>query len=784
MLAFTFLLGLVGLYQFPSQAAILDSRATAPGIEIQSTPEADFAVVGRVYFKTTSEMEALTSRLDVWLVERSQSYILALLFPQEVKQLQESGHRIEIDAERTQALNTARQVPENQNAGIPGYSCYRTVEETYQDLQALAAGHPDLAAWVDVGDSWEKIYSTPVSGYDLHTLVLTQKLRPGPKPVFFVLGGTHAREYAGAEMATRFGEYLVARYQMDPEVTWLLDYNEIHILPVQNPDGRKQAEAGWWWRKNVDNDDGCTSYPQWGTDLNRNSSFKWGAPGASPYACDQTYRGPAPVSEPETQALQAYLSGIFPDQRGPGDQDLAPVTSMGTFITLHSFGELVLWPWGWSHTLPANAAGLQTLGRKLAFFNDYLPEQSIELYPTSGTSDDWAYGELGVAAYTIELGTAFFQDCASFENKIYPQNLEALLYAAKSARRPYQTPAGPDVLSVNVSPAAIPQGEAVMLAATADDGRYPEDSGEAMQDIAAARFSLDAPSWTAGTLTQPLQAADGSFDQSVEYLQAQIDTQELAPGRHMIFVEAQDADGNWGAPSAAFLAVEAPDYQFELQPAESLLRGDLGETLTHTLRITNTGRLSDTYKVTSGDSYWQGQWQFPTQLDNISPGAGAKLEVSVSIPLTATRGASDVLSLQVESLGKAGLALTASLTSTVKYEYDLWAWSPASQQSGEPGETIHFPIGLENTGVLSDTYVLQLEENQWSGSAPEEVSLAPEERNTFEVKIAIPTDADYGSVDIFKINISSQGDPQRRLSVELIARVNSRVYLPSVYRSG
>lgn len=781
MLVFALLMGMGEAFTLPGRAAIFHTETPAAFPDNQTTKERATPVVARVYFKTTPELEELTRRLDVWSVERTESYVLALVYPQEFVRLQEAGYHLEIDPDRTEAINAVRQVLPGQTAGIPGYACYRTVEETYQDLEALAAGHPDLVSWVDIGDSWEKINGTPGSGYDLHTLILTQKSKPGLKPVFFLMGATHAREYATAEMATRFGEFLVERYGQDPDVTWLLNSSEIHILPVQNPDGRKLAEQGFWWRKNVDNDDGCASYPQWGTDLNRNSSFKWGVPGASAYACDQTYRGPAPVSEPETRVLQAYLSGIFPDQRGPADQDPAPLTSMGTFITLHSFGELVLWPWGWTKALPPNATSLQTLGRKFAFFNGYTAEQSVGLYPTSGTSDDWAYGELGVAAYTFELGTDFFQDCASFENTIYPQNLEALLYAAKSARRPYQDPAGPDVLAVSLSPSSIAQGGEVLLTATADDGRYPNNSGEPVQNIAAARFSLDTPSRTAGALSQSLQVTDGAFDQSMENLQAWIDTKDFPPGQHLVFVEAQDAAGNWGVPSAAFLQVDPPDFQFELQPAQSLLRGDLGETITHTLQITNTGRLSDTYKFHVEGNHWP--LQFPTQLGTVSPGAVAPLAVKVSIPLTATRGASEAVNMLVVSLGKPNLVFTASLTSTVKYEHDLLAWSPASQQSGDPGEAVKFPITLENTGAFSDTYTVMIEENQWLGSTAAQIPLAVDERTTFQVEISIPADASYGNVDFFKITISSQGDPQRWLSVDLTARVNSQMYLPFVYRN-
>ena len=52
----------------------------------------------------------------------------------------------------------------------------------------------------------------------------------------------------------------------------------------------------------------------------------------------------------------------------------------------------------------------------------------------------------GVAAFTFEMGDDFFQDCPTFESIILPDNRAALLYAFKAARRPYQTPAGPDSL--------------------------------------------------------------------------------------------------------------------------------------------------------------------------------------------------------------------------------------------------------------------------------------------------------------------------------------------------
>jgi carboxypeptidase T len=116
---------------------------------------------------------------------------------------------------------------------------------------------------------------------------------------------------------------------------------------------------------------------------------------------------------------------------------------------MHSYSQLVLWSWGFTYDPPPNNTALVTLGRKFAYFNGYEPDQAVGLYPTDGTTDDFAYGELGLAAYTFELGTTFFQDCSTFENQILPDNLEALVYAAKTARAPYMLPAGPDALDLN-----------------------------------------------------------------------------------------------------------------------------------------------------------------------------------------------------------------------------------------------------------------------------------------------------------------------------------------------
>ncbi len=121
-----------------------------------------------------------------------------------------------------------------------------------------------------IRDSWDKVTSSGSAGYNLYLMILSNKSTAGPKPRFFLMAEVHAREYVTAETALRFAEHLLSGYGIDPDITWLLDYYEVHVLPMTNPDGRKQAETGILWRKNTDSDDGCSYSSYWGTDLNRN----------------------------------------------------------------------------------------------------------------------------------------------------------------------------------------------------------------------------------------------------------------------------------------------------------------------------------------------------------------------------------------------------------------------------------------------------------------------------------------------------------------------------------
>ena len=531
-------------------------------------PAGDGPWVVRATFQERSQVDRLAADIEPWEVQHDERYIVVAVDRAGWQRLVELGFVPEVDPVRTAELLRPRVRLPEQVAGIPGFPCYRTVEETFASAAAIVAAHPTLASWTDIGDSWEKQQPGGLPGYDMMVLRLTNSAVPGPKPKLISTAAIHAREYTTAELMTRFAEYLVAQHGLDPDVTWMLDHNEVHLILQTNPDGRKIAETGVLWRKNTDPFT-CADPNNWGTDLNRNYPFLWGCcGGSSGNPCAETFRGQSAASEPETQAVRDYLLANVPDYGDPWGTGLPiPADASGIFIDVHSSGMLVMWPWGHTAQVAPNGTQLQTLGRKYAFFNNHTPQQAIELYVTDGTTRDFGYGTLGVATFTFELGTEFFQACSYFENVIVPTNIPALLYAARVTRAPYMWPAGPDALEVATAPSgSIPAGEPLVVTGTIDDTRYNNSNGvEPVQDIAAAEVYVDVPPWLPGAAPFTLFAVDGVFDETIEAVQGTLATTGWPLGRHTLFVRGRDAALNWGPVSAVFIDVVVP---VELQTFE------------------------------------------------------------------------------------------------------------------------------------------------------------------------------------------------------------------------
>jgi hypothetical protein len=461
---------------------------------------------------------------------------------------------------------------------IPGYACYRTVEETYATMDVLARSRPTLASVVDIGPSWMYAKTNGAQGYRMRALRLTNRATDAvvpDKPNMVVLAAVHAREYTTAELATRFAEWLANGYGADAEATWLLDNFRFHFILQGNPDGRKKAESGLSWRKNTDTDNGACSANAYGVDLNRNFPWRFDsvAGGSSGDPCDSTYRGPDANSEEETQNILRYIAGtrgsdgsftggVLRDRRT--DTGTSPVDYRGMFLDIHSYSQLVLWPWAYTTTAPPNGTALRTLGRRLAYFNGYRPVQWTGLYQADGTNTDTVYGITGAPSYTIELGEEFFEDCATFESTTYPRNFQVLKYAARNLQAPYLSPSGPDTTSVWASAVAVVPGSPFAVAASIDDSRFNQQNGtEAVQAIASASAYVDSAPWATGVAPLAMRASDGAFNSSREQVVVNIDTRNLAYGRHVVYVRGTDASGRAGTPNAIYFTVRRAEPQHD-----------------------------------------------------------------------------------------------------------------------------------------------------------------------------------------------------------------------------
>ena len=509
------------------------------------------AEVVRIHDLSPAQLGALRAQHDFWGLDRAAAAAVFWLTPADRARLEAAGLRIETDRERNAELAAWNAIDRSgfrRGAGgsIPGFKCYRTVTQTHADLEALALQHPDRARWVEVGDTWQ-VGNGSAPGDTIRALVIENPASPHPRAPLVVMAAQHARELATAEIATRFAELLVENPENDPDIDWLLDHRQVHVIAQQNPDGRRQVEAGdGFWRKNH-NETACPSSNP-GIDLNRNSTIFWGE-FSSGSTCSDTYRGPVVASEPETQAIQDYLAAVFADQR-PGDLTTpAPLDTEGLFISIHSFGELVLFPWeglnvGNDNNAP-NHDELAILGRRMAEPTGYDVGRWQLLGPAGGTTVDYAYHEFGVAAYTYEVGTTFQQSCSSFESTIWPDNRDALRLAAKAARRPYLEPAGPSITALT----AVSDGGA-RLSGTADDTLYfrggvtEPPAADPIGDVVTLRVAAGAPADTgAPTWNFPIAAPA-----PVTPFDVTLPTGATLPANGRLFVTAIDSAGQEGLP--------------------------------------------------------------------------------------------------------------------------------------------------------------------------------------------------------------------------------------------
>lgn len=294
----------------------------------------------------------------------------------------------------------------------PDAGQYHTYAEINAELHQFDTQYPDRTQLISLGKSHElrDLWAIKISdAADLDE----------DEPVIVLLGAHHAREWISVDVPFLIAKYLLEKYNADTLVTRLVNSAEIWIVPMVNPDGHQYSVTTQrLWRKNRRNNGDGT----FGVDLNRNYGYQWGGPGSSGDTFSEIYRGPAAFSEVETQAVRDFLTAQAPK----------------ALISYHSFSQLILYPWGYTHNAPPDQALLHSLAVALAdriravHGQNYTPEQASDLYLASGDTNDWLYNLFAMPSFTIELrpvgSSPGFELPESQIQPTFQENLPAALF--------------------------------------------------------------------------------------------------------------------------------------------------------------------------------------------------------------------------------------------------------------------------------------------------------------------------------------------------------------------
>jgi hypothetical protein len=201
----------------------------------------------------------------------------------------------------------------------------------------------------------------------------------------------HAREPLSMTTTLLFMDWLLSEYGKDPIATFIVDQRELYFVPCVNPDGyeynyRNNPNGGGMWRKNRRSNGGS-----YGVDLNRNWPTGWNAPygGNSTNPSSDTYRGPSPLSEPETTALDNFIQS----------------RKFVVGCSCHTYSDILLYPYGWIASGPTNEADYRKI-------SDYATSQnnipagvtSNILYVAAGGALDHYHEQYKMFGFTPELG--------------------------------------------------------------------------------------------------------------------------------------------------------------------------------------------------------------------------------------------------------------------------------------------------------------------------------------------------------------------------------------------
>ncbi|XP_056157216.1 carboxypeptidase B2 [Lampris incognitus] len=263
---------------------------------------------------------------------------------------------------------------------------YHSLEDIYHWINRTTQEHPDMVKAILIGSSFEK--------RPIYIMKVTSKKRNEGNRAMWLDCGIHAREWITPAFCMRFVQNALAHYNINQEITNILDNMDVYVLPVMNPDGYKYTwTTNRMWRKNRSFSENSSCV---GVDLNRNFDANWCTEGASDDPCSEIYCGQYPESEPESAAVAKFLR--------------SHKESIKLYFTIHSYSQMLLFPYSYTYDKTENHNDLLAMAHEAAtrirrhYHNTYTYGAGANtIYLAPGGSDDWAYN-LGIKySFTLEM---------------------------------------------------------------------------------------------------------------------------------------------------------------------------------------------------------------------------------------------------------------------------------------------------------------------------------------------------------------------------------------------
>ncbi|XP_056155064.1 carboxypeptidase B [Lampris incognitus] len=299
--------------------------------------------------------------------------------------LQQSGMDYEVLIEDLQDSIDAQVDNMEISPRTHSYTKYNNFDKIQSWIASISSSNPQLISKQLIGHTFE---GRPM------TLLKLGKKSGSTKPAIFMDCGIHAREWISPAFCQWFVKEALSTYGTDSQMTSLLNQMDVFVLPVFNIDGydytHKQSRM---WRKTRSRKSGSSCI---GADPNRNFNAGWCTLGASNNPCSDTFCGYKVESEIEVKNVADFIR--------------KNKSIIKAYITMHSYSQLLLFPYSYTYDLAADHSELMKVaeGASAALRSLYGTRYTsgpgaTTIYPAAGGSDDWAY-DLGVKySYTFEL---------------------------------------------------------------------------------------------------------------------------------------------------------------------------------------------------------------------------------------------------------------------------------------------------------------------------------------------------------------------------------------------